>query len=234
MEQQRLLVLGAPRSGTTLLGAVLSSHPEISILNEALKPMAHYILGKKVVGNKLCIPFNIDLERRNGRVTRTLRRSRRFRNYLLGLGMPSHHWSIRDYQRKVEGLRLILIVRDPEHVIASNDRRTHWPAEAGRRWWSRAVSVMHQLHREAPDRTAVVSYDRLVTAPREVSERLVHPFGLCFDERMLEGYRFTPQYAGNASIDASKATWRAASDIPMLAEAPELGRMYDELRAASV
>lgn len=234
MDRHRLLILGAPRSGTTLLGAILGSHPDITILNEPLKPVAHHILSKRVVGDKLCIPYNIDLDRRNGRVMRSIRKNRRIRHGLIGLGYPAHVWSIRDYQRRIEGLRMILIVRDPENVVASNERRSYWNAGAGRRWWSRAVEVLHLLHQESPETVDVVSYDRLVTCPREVAARLVQPFGLCFDERMLEGYLHTPQYQGNTRIDPSKATWRTSKDIPMLADQPELGRKYDELLAASV
>jgi hypothetical protein len=55
-DEKNLLVIGPPRSGTTLLAAILSCHSEICILMEEFRGSSRLILSKKIKGVKLCIP----------------------------------------------------------------------------------------------------------------------------------------------------------------------------------
>ena len=56
MEPTPLLLLGAPRSGTTLLATMISRHSEIAIINEDRSWATRRTLGKAAVGNKRCVP----------------------------------------------------------------------------------------------------------------------------------------------------------------------------------
>ncbi|HEX2228509.1 MAG TPA: sulfotransferase, partial [Candidatus Binatia bacterium] len=64
-ELRHLLILGAPRSGTTLLATMISRHTEIGILNEDRGWAMRRLLGKTVVGNKRCVPNQIELKKRH-------------------------------------------------------------------------------------------------------------------------------------------------------------------------
>ena len=91
MEPTHLLLLGAPRSGTTLLATMISRHSEIAIMNEDRGWAMRRILGKAVVGNKRCVPNQIELKKRGVLHFRFLKS--------LGLAMEyqSSQYSIEEY-----------------------------------------------------------------------------------------------------------------------------------------
>lgn len=234
MPRQHLLVLGAPRTGTTLLGAMLGNHPDVAILHEVDRPDELSILGKSVVGNKLCIPYNIELDRRRNPLLGGVYGVRYLGWLAHEFGLPFHTWSIRMYQDNNPELRIFATLRDADAVIASNRRNTRFTDAAARRWWVRALGVLHNLWQESPDRVSIVLFDRLVTEPRTVIERLLDRLGLPFDDAVMEGYRHTPQYHGNRGIDGSKASWKNGADISLIRGRPDLIQAYDDLAQASV
>lgn len=234
MARTHLLILGAPRSGTTLLAAMLGNHPDVAILHEVDGPEELNVLGKKVIGNKLCVPYNIELERRRNPVLGTVYGVRYLGWVAHELGLPFHRWSIRTYQRHDPGLVVFATVRDADAAIASSLRNTRFTRGAARRWWIRALEVVYALWRESPHAVEVVHFDRLVTEPRQVAGRLLDRLGLPFDDAVMQGYRHTPQYQGNSGIDASKASGRRGEDISLIGRRPDLVRAYNELVRASV
>lgn len=234
MARQHILVLGAPRSGTTLLAALIGNHPDIAILHEVDRPEELKILGKAVVGNKLCISYNIDLERRCNPVLRLA-----YRFYPIGFwahehGYPFHHWSIRRYLAEVPDLQIFATLRDAESSIDSNQRNSTFSEKAARRWWIRSLEVLHVLHNEFPERLAIAHFDRIVTEPEAVTRALLDRLGLPFDQKVLEGFRNTPQYQGNKGIDGTKARWKTGEEIGVLRGRPDLIKAYNELLHATL
>ena len=60
----QVLVLGAYSSGTSLLTSILGSHPECGFLVQNHDMAELTIAGKRVIGNKLCIPQEIQEKRK--------------------------------------------------------------------------------------------------------------------------------------------------------------------------
>jgi len=59
-----LVVLGAQRSGTTLVATALAAHPAIALLMEERRGGLFRIAGGKMPAVKLCTPSQVDLDRR--------------------------------------------------------------------------------------------------------------------------------------------------------------------------
>lgn len=202
---RNLLILGAPRSGTTLLASMLSCHSLISVLNEDVHGSMFRILSKPVRGVKLCIPNQIELERRGSLLARLFKRHPPPKPLRPFVPEATSRLSIRDYQ-SLPNLTIVAILRDPADVAKSIVRRGDEPMEVVSGRIGRAAEILRTLQREDPDQLELVTFDSLVTDPRKVLEPLLERLGLAFEEKVLEGYRHTPQYRDRGSIDASKAS----------------------------
>lgn len=212
-----VIVLGAPRSGTTLLAATLSCHSEIAILNEDRWGSCFKLLSKEMRGVKLCIPNGIDLNQS------TIDQLFMYVRYVfgehivnsvrgwLGLKQPERSLrstlSIREYEERAGRLYVIGIVREPGDVIASIQKRGDQSFSRAKYRWERAVQVLYKLWKERKDAGTmnVVSFSRLVSEPAECLRAVLGELGLEYKEDVLEGYKHTPQYPGREGIDAEKA-----------------------------
>jgi hypothetical protein len=152
MSRIKLLLLGVPRSGTTLLTGMIGSHPEVAMLNEDRSNAIHCLVGKPVVGNKLCIPNHINFE------TPLLTRVAKRFGYNAFRSRSVH--SLDDYLQD-ESLKLIVIVREPEATIASMMRRGELSFDAAGRRWKRGTDMAHTLSESEAARTLLVAFERL-------------------------------------------------------------------------
>lgn len=207
MEATHLLVIGAPRSGTTLLAAMLGSHPDVAILNEEFQGAMASVFSKRVRGVKLCTPNQIELDRKTHPVLALAQsRSVAVRRVAGRLGIPRSRWSIRDYLR-LPNPHIVAIIRDKPSVVASMTRRNQYgfvtPKLAEARW-SRTLQMLRRLQGEKSP-LAVVAYPELVRTPAVVMRRLTGWLGLEWSPAVLTGYEHTPQYPGRRAIDAAKA-----------------------------
>jgi len=66
-QETNLLVVGAPRSGTTLLAAMIGRHSEVAMLSEHLGFAVKDVISKPIAGNKLCIPNHIEIHEKRSR-----------------------------------------------------------------------------------------------------------------------------------------------------------------------
>lgn len=239
-----VIVLGAPRSGTTLLSATLSCHSEIAILNEDRWGSCFKLLSKEVRGVKLCIPNGIELN--HGRMDQLFMYVRyvlgehivnSVRRWL-GLKQPERSLrstlSIREYEKKASSLYVVGIVREPGDVIASIQKRGNQPSRRARYRWERAVHVLYDLWEEREDAgtMSVVSFSKLVSEPAECLRAVLGELGLGYEEDVLEGYRYTPQYPGRKGIDANKANTNQVS-IAQDAVSEDVLNKYTTLREAA-
>jgi hypothetical protein len=225
ISNKELLILGAPRSGTTLLAAMLGAHPDIAILHEETSLAMRLILGKSYKGVKLCVPNHIRLSQRGSILYHQLMKIRGVRR--INLYMVESKYSIRDYQKIFPNLRVLMILRAPDQVVSSIRRRIHWPKSYGEYCFKYAVKTMWKLTQEdATGCTKVVQFDSLVTQPEHVMREICSWLGCEFDQAMLEGYAFTPQYQ-NQNINASRASDGKYMDL--LERDPVMKEMYLEL-----
>ena len=182
------LIVGSPRSGTSLLAALVGAHPEAAILNEDITLGWRKLVGKPVIGNKLTVPNLIDLDRRRRPWYGPAKRLR------LPPG-PASVWSIRDYL--AAGVVVIGIARDPGPAVESMVVRGGLSREAAQRRWDRSQTAL-----EHADLT--LSYAALTANPKAVLSEVCARLGLAYSESMLRGAEYqTEQYRVQSSIRPS-------------------------------
>lgn len=197
MSQKLLLMIGSPRSGTTLLNAMVGSHPDVAMLNEDFGHAVFNIIAKPMVGNKLCVPNQIELTEHGSWLRRQIQK-RKLLQY-----KPQSDLSIKDYLDR--GARIIATVRHPDPVIASIEKRGEKGNKLATYRWVRAIEIIDELDRSIGDRLLLVGFPYLVSAPEKVMRRVSQYLEIGFAEEMLQGYEHTPIYS-NKTIDSSKAS----------------------------
>ena len=220
-----LLVFGAPRSGTSLLAAMLGAHPDIGMAHEDTGDGWTRVVGKSVCGVKLVTPNQIELTHRlPDRVRRARHRLQRYGFQNWGIGWPRFKmrsvFSIRDFQTWPD-TRLLAILRDPADTVESIRRRgTHMSGEAEYRW-ARALETIATVRSETPERLHVISYDNLVGDPVTTMASCLAWLDLPYDERVIHGT--TANYNAHG-IDATKAGNRGdmATRHPVFDKRPDL------------
>lgn len=230
-----LLVLGSPRAGTSLLAAMIGRHPDIAMLHEDLGRSIRHIVGKPVVGNKLCIPNHIEMRQKRPHWVRVL--DPRMYRALYQRGYfayrPEASLSLEDYLRW-QPIKLIATVREGSAVIDSIMRRGHqsWDVAAYR--WRRGIEILNELQRSQADNLLLLSFRHLVREPEPAMRAVAEHLGLAFDPVMLEGYAYTPNYSYE-KIDASTAKRRGDpnQEEDLRRRFPEVYASYERLTALS-
>ncbi len=223
-----LLVLGAPRSGTTLLAAMLATHSQISVLFEEFWGAAGHILAKKYKGVKLCIPNQIELSYRWTILDLLIARIPKLRSIPPLFKSASSKFSIEDYLSNEE-LKVVAIVRDRDSVIKSMLSRTKYTPKLAEKEWSRSIEIMHTLYEKYPDRVAIIKFNSLVESPENVAKKLSEFLSVDFEEEMLQAYKHTPIY-NSKGIEAKKA---ATNDLNSIKSA-NIKNMYEVLLDNSI
>jgi hypothetical protein len=199
-------LIGAPRSGTTLLATMIGRHTDVGIVNEDITGRGvSSVLGKQVTGNKLCVPNQIRL---NGR---PFPGQRLLKNLGLISEAPKSQYCIRDYLA-LANLKVIAIVRDGDDAVASMMRRGHTGARKAARRWAEAIETIFELKQRERDRTLVVSFDDLILDPVNTLQSVCEFLDLVFQEGMLDAPRHNPYYPG-AELKTEKT--RAARAEPV-------------------
>jgi hypothetical protein len=211
MTHTKLLILGAPRSGTTLLTGMIGAHPQVAMLCEDRAFSMRHLISKRVVGNKLCIPNQIDLEP----------------SLLARLGARLGYSIFKDKSTvsiqghlEDETMKLITLIRTPQAIVSSIMERGGHPFEEAARRWMRSVEVIAHLREHAPERTILVSFEDLVRDPERTLQSICDFINLAYDADMLEGYRGRT-YSDQGGIDPGKADPHLPPSFPT-----PLGQLY--------
>lgn len=182
---------------------MLGAHPNVGMLSEDLGHGAESILGVKVWGNKLCIPNQITLDPRPDNRSIWKRLEDGFRA-VLGRprclpqefdsypSPPDRQHTIRTYVEN--GARIVAMLRDPDHVVDSIRRRGNVSVQEGKYRWSQAIRTIHRVTKEFGKQTCLIRFADLVCNPERVTARLCLHLDLCVSKKMVEGYKYTPQY----------------------------------------
>lgn len=219
MNGKRLLVIGAPRSGTTLLCSMVGRHPDVGMLAEGFYQEEDKFVGKPVVANKLCVPNQIKLETPfvTGKDRVLFWIGTWF--YKVGLrvrmrAMPTPLWrpspdrykSISEYL-KLENSRILSIVRDPNAVVQSIMDRGGKSFEEALHRWQRAVEVTDELQRNYSSRVHVVGFESLVTETESELKKICSFLELTYEPVMLNGMKYNPMGSEyqHGDIDSSRA-----------------------------
>lgn len=195
-----LLVVGTPRSGTTLLTCLIGAHPNCIMMGECFSAEEHKIVSPaKVIGNKLCSPNQVQFSHPPPRVS--LRRlPHRILRRLVALipgysyrDLPLGRLSVQRYVQDRDA-RLLFIVRTPGQVVESMRRRDGCDVEEAISRWARGMREMHRAIDAFGDRSHVTQFESLVEFPERVMQNVSEFLGLEYAPTMLEGYENTPQY----------------------------------------
>ena len=223
MDLLHLLILGAPRSGTTLLATMISRHTEIGILNEDKGWAMRRLLGKVVVGNKRCVPNQIELKKRRWLHFRFLK--------TLGLAKEyqSSEFCIEEYL-KLPNIKIIGLIRNGNDVISSVMGRSEKSFRVASYRWRRAIEVIYELHKCYPGVVLVVSFENLVNHPKESAERIAAFLEVEYQDRMLEGPLYNPWYPeAGMNKDKVNRAQRESLDFKLAERFSATYRQYREL-----
>jgi hypothetical protein len=204
--QRYLLLIGAPRSGTTLLATMIGRHTDVGMVNEDISGKGLIkILGKPLTGNKLCVPNQIQLHRRGGLVLTLLRK--------LGITSesPRSRHCILDYL-ELPNLKLVAIVRDGNDSIASMVARGETRFKKAARRWGEAIEAIFELRARFSERVLVVTFEELVLRPANTLEKLCAFLEIEFQEQMMDGYKYNRYYPRNA-LNKEKAYRHTKEEI---------------------
>jgi hypothetical protein len=223
MKRSHLLIIGAPRSGTTLLSAMIGRHTEVGILNEDKGWAMKSVIGRQIVGNKRCVPNQIELERRG------IFHFRFLKTFGIAKEYQSSKYSIKDYLA-LPRIKIIAIIRSGNDVISSIMRRSKKTFRGAAYRWCRSIEIIHELKHTHPDRLLIVSFEDLVVNPRANMERAAAFLNLEYQAHMLEGPRYNPFYPEKqlnaAKIDRAK---KEGIHYDLAALFPSTWRKYEEL-----
>jgi hypothetical protein len=227
MDTRHLLILGAPRSGTTLLATMIARHTEIGILNEYKTWAMRRLLGRAIVGNKRCVPNQIEMKKRNRfhlRLFKTIGWAKEYQ---------SSEYSIEDYL-SLPGIRIIGLIRDGNDVISSVMDRSEKRFRVASYRWRRAVEVIHELKVRHPQIVLIISFEDLVLNPQANMERVAVFLRVEYQERMLEGPRYNPWY-GESELNPEKVqrAKKQQIDFHLATRFPAAYKKYQELFAQS-
>jgi len=209
-----IFIVGAPRSGTTLLRSILNRHPAIGLCDETY--YFYYVYHRRRAFGDLAVESNrrrvVDRYLETHRIRRLGLEEEPLREALLEQGRdyaslflallafyarsqgktrcgektPQHAFETEHLRRMYPDARLLHLVRDPRDVVASLQRMP---------WASQRPGVNARLWRScvaAAERAAAgagflrVSYESLVESPAQEVERICEFLGEAFDPAMLE------------------------------------------------
>ena len=227
---------------------MLGCHPEVGILNEDYGCSEFKLFSKRIRGNKLCIPNQIELDystysRVRDALVTSFQTIANVAGSLLGLGPVAvkgcqARLSVRDYEAAAVNLHIFGILRSPTDVIESIQMRGERTRKTSEYRWKRAIEVLHELGQNHATDTvlSIVHFDRLLVDPESVMKRCLEVLGCQYEPSVLDGFKHTPQYRGNTSIDKTRAGAGIDSDLrhPLLSGDSSLARKYAALVESSI
>lgn len=202
----RLLVLGAGRGGTSLMGSLLDAHPQLWVGLE-----------EQVMAQLLAPQGNLD------------QRLRAFNKACRKLALPvyPHSWgnkitteqldlALRDegaagrerlYRKLIRSKKVIFILRDGRSCVQAKLNRTRLSEKQAVENYRQSVVWYRYLQQKHGKDLCSVRFEDLVLKPKEELSKLCEFLGLAYDQQMLKGpqtNRMGEQYR-QAKIDPQKA-----------------------------
>lgn len=208
VRRDHVLLIGAPRSGTTLLGTMIGSHSDIGMVNEDVDIRAlGRVLGKRLTGVKLCVPNQIRLEQKSFFGSQILKKCS------LIAESPKSHLSITEYLAK-PNLKVVGLVRNGNDAVRSMMVRGKTNFKKAARRWSEAIETIYTIKKMCPDRILLVTFEDLVMDPRVTMIRVCDFLGIAFEDRMLEGHQLNPYYP-EPRLDPDKVNRHAKEEFDL-------------------
>jgi hypothetical protein len=242
----RFFIVGCPRSGTTLLQAILSAHPAVCIPPETWffsaprsgehdRPLSDDEIDRldRVIGDHCKLHHaEVDFDELRRALGATDRRpihvldlalrqfAERHGATICGEKTPHHLWSIDRIRIDLPEARFLVMVRDPRAVVASL-QRVPWnldpPRRAVWRWIKDARETVRQVEALPPETIRIVRYEDLVERTEETVRSTCDFLGLAWHEAMAAHERTDQSGIFPASEDGWKSNARRAVSSASLA-----------------
>ena len=182
------------------------------------------VLGKPVVGNKRCVPNQIEMKKRPLLHFRFLK--------TLGLAMEyqSSQFGIDDYL-KLPNIKVIGLIRNGPAVVSSIMKRSEKTFRVAAYRWCRAIEVIYELRSRIPHSLLIVSYESLVAKPEENMQRVAAFLCVEYQDRMLEGPQYNPWYP-EAGMIVEKINGSETHGYKLAERFPTAHRQYEQLLMA--
>lgn len=233
----RLLVVGVPRSGTTLLTCMIGWHPKCISMNECFSCQEGKIVSPAdFIINKLCSPTQIQFE--HPPLNNLIQPY-----FTLWWKIPVSSWtglvlkdrpygrvSISDYVEKRDA-RLLFILRKPNQVVDSLIRRAELTLPKAASRWAHGIREMSNAYSEYSFRCHIVSFSNLIKNTEQELGKICDFLGLDYKNEMKNGYKSNPKY-DREGIDRSVVN----KDVPeykLKTRNPDSYRLHSELKAES-
>lgn len=216
INMKRVFLVGAPRSGTTILQSLLASHPEITSFPET--KFFHYLWSDRLkprLPDRLREFFHREIHRPDlcdkwvSETSLTSDRIKWFVGILDKLAVeggnsiwlektPEHVYFVRDILDYLPDARFIHIVRNPLDVIASMRKATSDPSTNaiwGGEWslrfcierWKSSVATTNFFPSNL--QCLVVRYEDLLEDKVKTLSQCCYFIGIAYDPEMLQNYR---------------------------------------------
>jgi hypothetical protein len=199
------LVLGTPRSGTTLLTCLIGAHPECISMSECFSMEQGKIVSPtNNILNKLCTPNHIQyrysakknlaskaVQRLKDKMIRyiTLKLKKEF------IHIPRVDTSIEKYMKNNDKRKLIIIIRKPDDVISSMMKRDNLSKKHAVSRWAYGLDQLCLSVTEHTERCVAVKFEQLVKEPVKELKRVCEFMNIEYDKKMKSGAKQTPQYS---------------------------------------
>lgn len=197
-----ILVLGAPRTGTSLLSTLLGAHRAVAMLDEDIYGASRRIVGGKIPANKLCMPSQIHPTQRRSRFYGLFRLNGYLRKHFV-YRVPSSYVSIADYGNSFD-LKIICIVRNPVRAVESIMDRERLSRKEAIDLMRRCFDSFDTIMADANLDVRMINFERMLLDAEGQSRALCEWLGVDFDPKMLEAPEHNRRYPAK-SFDASKA-----------------------------
>ncbi len=217
-----LLIIGAPRSGTTLLASLISAHDDVAMLIEDRNFSIRKLTGKKILANKLCIPNQIELSTSSNSVIKYLKK------YNLFQKRSTSKYCIDDYLR-LPGIKIISIIRNPNNVVSSIIERGKKDLNIAIYRWYRAIEIIDYLKSKYIEKVLIVSFEKLVNEPENVIKIVSHFLQIEYQPKMLDGAKYNFLYDETENIDPTKADDKKKIVIDFKNIRPDIFVKYNNL-----
>lgn len=227
-----ILLLGAPRTGTTLIAAALGSNAAVAMMDEDFSGAARWITGNKIAGNKLCVPNQVQFSRRWSPLYKPMFLNGVFRKRV-GYRLPRSRLSVRDYT-EIFDCSVVCLLRDPARAVDSIAQRERFPRRRAIDVLRRCYETYDEARRHQGERCAFLSFDRFLIAPEDSARSLCDWLAIPYDAAMLAAPGNNSRYR-QSGFDVSKATATAGAgrqDRP--ADLADLDAAYGRFLAAAL
>ncbi|HZX31479.1 MAG TPA: sulfotransferase [Rhodocyclaceae bacterium] len=193
-----VLLVGFPRSGTTLLDQLLDSHPALSVIEE--KATLHGI-AERFFGNAAHLESLQRLSEAEMEACRQTYWSNisGIRGHSPGKSQvvdkqPLNIMHLDIYARLFPGVKVVVAIRDPRDVVLSNymqlyqlnpSMAANLSLERSARYYSKVMGLYLLFRRLMPDNVHEVRYERLVQSLEEETAALMQFLGLEWKDEVL-------------------------------------------------